>query len=50
MEKLLDKYMQNPSNENRAKLLAHNERHAMASCLLPMNKQVILNQIIRENA
>lgn len=50
MEKLLNTYMANPSNENRAKLFAYDNKHMMASCLLPMPMQVIFNQIKREAA
>ena len=50
MEKLLNAYMSNPSKENRDKLFAYDRKHMMATCLLPMNLQVIYNQIKREHA
>jgi len=50
MEKLLNAYMQNPTKENLAKVFAYDRKHMMAVCMLPMNMQVIFNQLKRENA
>jgi hypothetical protein len=49
MEKLLNKYMANPSAENRAKLLAYDVKHAFAACFLTARQCTILNQIKAEH-
>ena len=50
MDKLLIKYMENPSAENRKKLLAHADKHSMPLCFLTPSQAVIFNQIKREAA
>lgn len=50
MEKLINKAMQNPTPENKARVLAHNRKHPFASIFLPDNLQTILNQYAGEAA
>jgi len=45
MNKLLEAYKLNPTELNRVKLVKYSNKHLMASCLLPLEDQILLKSI-----
>jgi len=45
MNKLLEAYKLNPTEANRIKLVKYTSKHLMASCLLPLEDQILLKTI-----
>ena len=46
MQKILDKYKANPTNENLAKLIAHANKHPFSVCVMPLQDQKFLHTLL----